>query len=659
MPALPRCIAQPRKSARAADVAARERSGVGSDVSSEPAPGSVDFSRLLVLDFRRGLSERLLPGARWCRVGSLAEVDGDGSAPLDGSAPPLLVIGVYAEAESSLAGELAAWAWRVGVPALGVAVGPGATLVGPLTIPGRVGCGNCGRQRVRAAAAGAPVEPATTQAGGVRLAPLRRILVRQLTALERPGAESDLLADTVVRLCPDELSRHTVVPLADCPVCGGAQRLREGKSRAKPAHGSAATDDPLAGWVDPISGVIPELVVDRPAKSVNSLPIVVSAAPPHIVDPDGSLRQLPVGWGKGLTAAEAVRSAFGEAIERYSASLPDPRRVSWRRIGELDGDVLDPRAFPLYGDEQYARAGFPFARFDAELVHPWVRGRWLGCPDEVWVPAVFVYLSLTIYPENLICQGNSNGLAAATTLEEAGLRATLELVERDAFMSAWLSGDASQPIELDDSLDPDLRDALEGIAALGGNVELRLLPRSACGTTIVALAFGDGKNWPGVTLGLATDLDPALALRGAILELCQTGPYLRKLLRSRAREIPADPDAVREMLDHATYYFPPERRGGFDRLRGNDQAITLASLTQTGSERSMAACKAALTSAGVRVATVDVTSADVATIALRVARAVSPDLQPISYGTGFERAPIDRLRSRLRPDARPPIHPLW
>ena len=653
MPASPRCMARLRKFAPATDVTVRQGSGAGSGTPSEPAPGTVDRSHVLVLDFSRKLNEELLPGARWRRVGKLADVEEDGAPP------PLLAIGVYADSKPSLAGEFAAWAWRVGVPALGVAVGPGATLVGPLTIPGRVGCGNCGLLRVRAAAAGRAVEAVSELASEVPLALLRRLLVAQLAVFEHPGKGAAELTDTVVRIRKGELSRHHVVPLADCAVCGGARRLGRANTPTIPAIESAATGDPLVGWVDPVTGVIPELVVDQTVEDATSLPMVVSAAPPHIVDRDGRLRRLPVGWGKGFTAAEAVRSAFGEAIERYSASLPDPARISWRRIGELDGDVLDPREFPLYSDEQYARAGFPYPRFNPELLHPWVRGRWLGCRDEVWVPAVFVFLSLALHRENLICQGSSNGLAAATTLDEASLRAILELVERDAFMSAWLSGEASQLIEIDDSLESPLREALKGIAELGGDVELRLLPTSACGTTIVALAIGDGHNWPGVTLGVATDFDPALALRGAILELCQTGPHLRKLLRSHAREIPRDPDAVREMLDHATYYFPASRRRDFDRLRAHEQVITLRSLTATSRERSLTACTAALGGASIRVAIVDVTSADVATTPLRVARAVSPDLQPISFGTGFERVPTERLQSRLRTDITPLIHPLW
>ena len=75
---------------------------------------------------------------------------------------------------------------------------------------------------------------------------------------------------------------------------------------------------------------------------------------------------MPVGWGKGNTAAAAVIGAVAEAIERYAGSMPDRTRITWARPAELPGAVLDPREFALYDDAQLARPGFPFVRFDRQ-----------------------------------------------------------------------------------------------------------------------------------------------------------------------------------------------------------------------------------------------------------------------------------------------------
>jgi hypothetical protein len=123
--------------------------------------------------------------------------------------------------------------------------------------------------------------------------------------------------------------------------------------------------------------------------------------------------------------------------------------------------------------------------------------------------------------------------------------------------------------------------------------------------------------------------------------------------------LPRQPEEVREMLHHASYYFPAERAGAFDRLRSGEAPIPFSELVEDSQERSLASCAAALAASGVRVALVDVTSPDVATGPFRVVRAVSPDLQPIYYGYGLERRPVERARVLGLAARLPPVHPIW
>lgn len=248
-------------------------------------------------------------------------------------------------------------------------------------------------------------------------------------------------------------------------------------------------------------------------------------------------------------------------FERYAPSVPDRGRIVVARPGDLDGPYLDPGVFALYSPEQYARVGFPFAPYDRDLTHPCVRGWWLGSGEPVWVHAVFVYLSIEVRRDQLICQGSSNGLAASTSTDEASLRATIELVERDALMYGWLTA------------------------------------------------------------------------------------------------TPAEAADVRDMLDHAAYYFPVERRHVFDRLRHGGTPIAFGDL-MGASQSAVATCGAVLDHAGIRVAIVDVTSPDVRTGPFRVARAVSPDLQGISYGFGLDRRPVSRI-VQGRVTEVPAVHPIW
>ena len=627
-----------------------------------PAPRP-HCSAVLVVDLRAGSPERLLGLGPERLVQVARELPDPGEPPAAGS-----VVGVYddGDGDGDWLTRLAAWSFAASVPVVAVGIAPAGATIGPLTAPGQVGCGHCARQRMVAAAAygahGSDSVPACDAPAAATLEAVREIVATELDALAAPAAAAPMLAGHVMRVdgATGEVTRHRVLALSRCAICGGAAtaaaRRETADGDAPEAPGPGA--DGLAGWVDPVTGVIPALMLDSAVVAGSATPVVITAAAPHVVGDDGRLRQTPAGWGKGLTVADAVRSAVGETVERYCASLPDPERVVWARQDELDGDVLAPSQFRFYDDEQYDRDGFPFARFDAAALHPWTRGSWLAEGSPVWVPAVLTYLSLTLGPENLICQGTSNGLAASTDFDDAALRATFELVERDAFMTAWLTGTPATPVLLDEPGD-GLRAVLEQLAEEGGPIETYVLP-AACGTAALCLAIGDGERTPGVSIGLGADLDPQLAVRQAILELGQTRPYLSAMLRAGAHAVPEEVAAVREMLDHAAFFFPAHRAVAFDRLRASrGRSVGLGSLGHGDDARSLPACAGALEAAGIRVAVIDVTSPDAAAAGFCVARAVSPQLQTISYGHGLDRAPVDRIRDRILTRGRPPIHPIW
>ncbi len=573
-----------------------------------------------------------------------------------------LVIGVCAECDDHGLQSFTKWAHDADIPSLCVELRSDVALIGPLTLSGRAGCGRCAFGRMTAALASA--DATTSQSSPIPLQQLSEkiapLLIREMLAIL---AGATWLLDHVLAVDVDSLdeSLHQFIPLPQCSVCGGAAAfpaLTHEAPRFSPDDPPEMILGALDGWIDQRTGVISNLFIEPPDELQSQVPIIATAAPPHIMENDGSIRRLPLGWGKGLTISGAVLSAVGEAIERYSASLPDPERFNWKRINELDGDYLDPRRFGLYRDEQYQRTDFPCVRFDEDIPHPWVRGVWADSDEPVWVPAISVFLSLEVRQEQFICKGTSNGLAAGNGADDASKRAIMELVERDAFMAAWLTGRSGQRLEVDDSVDPLLREVLEGIEALGASIEIYALPTSAIGTTVLCLAFGDGKEYPGVTFGLGSDLDPHAALRQAILELGQTGPYLRRMMRLQILSTPEDPRAVKEMLDHAAYYFPKERASAFDRLRNDQSSIRLRDLKSDGPD-SLEHCVSALKDADVRVALIDVTSADVQRGPFRVVRAVSPDLQTIWYGYGLDRVPVERIsRMKIAVDV-PPINPIW
>jgi ribosomal protein S12 methylthiotransferase accessory factor len=601
-------------------------------------------------------------------VESVMEVDADAKDALKiglkNLTPYDIAVCVTHSNDTGLLWDFAESTRQAGIASLTCVVDSHEAIVGPLSLPGQTACWNCSRLRLAANAEWQNLSrnPDTTAPESHALA--GSLLAREVLEVLCPDQNNARLVNRflVFNRSSLETSLHCFLGVPGCGLCGGRAEPEMWNPRTQPstlAQGEPCSALDVLPWiVDSRAGIVNRVVVESPDITGLDLLIVANAIPADAPGESSPRRTMPMGWGKGLTPSAALMGAVGEAIERYSASLPDLSRIVWSRPGDLRGNVLDPRSFALYSEERYRQPGFPFVRFDPEVRHPWVAGEWMGTQEPVWVPAVLAYLFLEVHPEHAFCQGNSNGLAAATDRTEASLRATLELLERDAFMTSWRCKVPGQCIPISHGLDPDLADVVKGIQALGATVELILLPSISGYPTALCLAFGDGINWPGVTLGLGTDPNVHAAVRQAILELGQTGPYLRRLMQNQACTVPAAAQDVRQMLDHASYYFPAARASAFDYLRRNWSPGSLAGYPVGHSkdypqpfsadrsqapERSLSACSRALAASGVRVALVDVTSSEIATTPFRVMRAISPDLQGISFGYGLDREPVPRL----------------
>src|SRR5688572_27204981 len=71
-----------------------------------------------------------------------------------------------------------------------------------------------------------------------------------------------------------------------------------------------------------------------------------------------------VNGSTSLIRESAAAGALGEAVERYACRIVPYGDLVWRSLSTIDGPAVDPRSLVLYSEEQYARPGFPYRRFD-------------------------------------------------------------------------------------------------------------------------------------------------------------------------------------------------------------------------------------------------------------------------------------------------------
>lgn len=332
--------------------------------------------------------------------------------------------------------------------------------------------------------------------------------------------------------------------------------------------------------------------------------------------------------GKGATDEDARLAAIAEAVERYSGW--NGRRESFRQdtFREIGADAIAPREFGLYADSQYGRAGFPYRPFDAGRPIAWVQGTELPERRPVWLPAELVYLN---YYEDRLVPPDSTGMAAGPDLEHAILAGIYEVVERDAFTVTWLARRAADRAEelVSGAVE---RSIIRHYARSGVETRLYRLDSAVPIAVMMALAEDKTGRGPAAAVGLGCHLDPAVAARKALFELCQVRPGVSVEAGRRL----ARPEDVRTLEDHAAYYALPERLAEFAFLDSG----AMADGTNRSSgvvSRDLAFSAAALAEKGCRTAYVDITAPELADFPIRVARVLVTGLQPIHFGYGMER----------------------
>jgi ribosomal protein S12 methylthiotransferase accessory factor len=346
--------------------------------------------------------------------------------------------------------------------------------------------------------------------------------------------------------------------------------------------------------------------------------------------------------GKGMTKDEAMASALGEAVERYSASCWDDRKVTFARRTDLPGKSVDPRDLVLYRPEQYA--DLPYAPYRVKTRLGWVQATSVTGGGLVWVPALAVSMAYQVRSSDEFLFGpTSNGLASGPTPSAALLSATLEVLERDAFVIAWSNRLPCTRIDPRAHPDEDIRWCCASYQRRGVTVHLARLPVDHPVHVILAFAVDSARHAPAVVVGLGADLSPARAARKAVLEIGQVRPALRMRLRdpqarNRMAELVEDPHRVATLDDHDLLYAAPGMVHAFDFLLAGslgdiewDRDAGGATLAGAVTDE-LARIADRLRSAGADLLAYDLSAPELVPLGLHTMRAIVPGFQPIDFG---------------------------
>jgi ribosomal protein S12 methylthiotransferase accessory factor len=433
---------------------------------------------------------------------------------------------------------------------------------------------------------------------------------------------------------------------------------------------AAASLRRLRSFVSPLSGVVRSTAETLAAPDEHRL-ISIGCELADGVPTIGSPVESYTGSEHRLREA-AEAAAIGEALERYAGSYVPTDRLVIASAAELGPRAVDPERFALFSAAQHKAPGFPFRPFGRDTVVSWVEGFAIPGGEPVYLPAQLVYMPWRRQglAETRIGHATSSGLACAATVEEAVLTGLLELVERDAFMLVWHNR-LSLPL-LDWSDDADLLRLDERYFAPTGLSYSAVDLSAFLGLpTVLGVVHGKQGRLGALGVGAASAPSVGVAWRKALAEAFSVQRWVRDQAFEQPERLGGEPGAIRTFDDHTLYYAGEERArraafldasserrgtGEIAPLEGSNVLELIEGVVRRLAERGMAAYA------------VDVTSPDVRSGGLRVARVVVPELCPLDvvegarflggrrmYETAFEAglAPRPLEPADLNPDPHP------
>ena len=325
------------------------------------------------------------------------------------------------------------------------------------------------------------------------------------------------------------------------------------------------------------------------------------------------------GHGSGLTDAEAMIKSLGEFYERLCIENPDLSKITNAPYG--DSAHADPRSFVCYSEEQYESKSEHLeklleSRLDWYPVYD-VLGR-----GEIRIPASLIFL----YPDfgdqceirrEQITTGAAFGPKGGVAFE-SGL---LEAVERDAFITAYLTG--RKPPMLRD-FPPDIQKLLDYLNRYRLEAHVFDITTDLMVPTFMTVTVDTTGLGPAVDVGACAGYSHAKAVYGSIKESIQSRGTSRYM---RSRTTKNTSGEVRTLQDRYYYWYGTEMIRHLNFWLKGAECTSFYKLPEYS--RSVTDTQSIMEDAGFHIYAADISVGEVSDAGFEAIKVVVPELHPV------------------------------
>lgn len=338
--------------------------------------------------------------------------------------------------------------------------------------------------------------------------------------------------------------------------------------------------------------------------------------------------------GRAISPKLAYRKATAEAWEWVACGNIDRKNLVYNKTSEI-GNYIPPTELLRFHRAQYRINKFRYFPWSPEDRCYWAQAQNILTGNSVAILADLIYFPFRD-GESKYADANSSGVAAYPNWEGAVERAVFELIERDAFMVAWLNRLPGATIS-EGSLPLAIQQRLADVRSQGFRISIQDIGLDL-GPVFFVIAQSEQHIF--TTCSGAASVVAENALERALMEV-EASIYckLQSLKNPVKRLHPAD---VRLPCDHGLLYEQMQWYKQADFFFMADREANMPTLLDRCFQ-SWENCIDAVSRKGMNILAVDLGSAENGQ--LRIARAFIPGLVPMSFGYGEEPCGMERLYS--------------
>lgn len=263
-----------------------------------------------------------------------------------------------------------------------------------------------------------------------------------------------------------------------------------------------------------------------------------------------SKKQLAYSGGTDLNKEKALLKSIAEAIERHCLSIQ--KKEIYTSYGKIKNKAINIFDFYHLSPKQESNPKFKDFVYTENDNFFWCHGYSVFGLEKKMIPSQLISVPYKYSNEKIIRESISTGAALSTSLGGSIYRGICEIIERDAFMIAYLNKTKKCLIDLKKT-----GNELRELSEISDRYKLEPIIVDITNDLGIPVMMGiviDRTGiGPAISVGLSADLDPKIAAIKSIKEAFHSRPWIRKLMIQKIKNTD-----INTFEGRALYWSKPE-----------------------------------------------------------------------------------------------------